>query len=396
MQRRQFLYTAAAAFPAVLASRRGLSAAEFDLVIRGGRVIDPSQKIDRMADVAVRAGKIAAVRPEISSSAAAETIDAQGKIVVPGLIDIHLHQGDPKLPPSEVLKTGVTSMVDGGSRGADNIDELITIARNAPNRMRIMLNIARTGNNPGGRGEFLDGIAPADVAKCRAAAEKNRDFIIGLKARLSRNVSGTLDLEVLRRARQVADAVKIPIMIHVGDTASPLPKILELLRPGDIVTHLYAPPPNGIMDDKGRVLEEVRQARRRGILFDFGNGRVEHWTWEVAQSALQQGFAPDTISTDLNLASRTDQVIDFPNVLSKFLLMGMPLNDVIARATINAARSHKVLKPYGTLRVGAVADIAVLEPTQGNFEFVDNYMGKKTGPQRLVTRAVVSGGKKIV
>lgn len=396
MHRRQFLHTAAAAFPAVLTFPRGLSAAEYDLVIRGGRVIDPSQRIDRIADVAVRAGKFAAVRPGIPSSAGAQSIDAQGKLVVPGLIDIHVHQGDPKLPPSEVLSTGVTAMVDGGSRGADNIDDLITVARNSPNHMRILLNIARTGNNPGGRGEFLDGIEPADVAKCRAAAEKNREWIVGLKARLSRGVTGGLDLEVLRRARQVADAVKIPIMIHMGDTASPLPKILELLRPGDIVTHMYAPPPHGIMDDKGKVLEEVRQARRRGVLFDFGNGRVEHWTWEVAQSGLQQGFAPDTISTDLNLASRTDQVLDFPNVLSKFLLMGMPLNDVIARATINSSRAIKEMKPYGTLRTGAPADIAILELTQGKFEFVDNYKGQRTGTQRLVTRGVVSGGKRIV
>jgi dihydroorotase len=394
MHRRQFLHTAAA-FPAVLTLPRGLSAAEYDLVIRGGRVIDPSQKIDRTSDVAVKSGKIAAVRPDIPTSSAAQTIDAQGKLVVPGLIDIHVHQGDPKLPPSEVLSTGVTAMVDGGSRGADNVDDLLAIARNSPNRMRILLNIARLGNNPGGRGEFLDGIEPADVAKCRAAAEKNREYVVGLKARLSRGVSGKLDLEVLRRARQVADAVKIPIMIHMGDTESPLPQILDLLRPGDIVTHMYAPPPHGIMDDKGKVLEEVRQARKRGVLFDFGNGRVEHWTWDVAQSGLKQSFAPDTISTDLNLASRTDQVLDFPNVLSKFLLMGMSLNDVIARATINSARAIKEMKPYGTLRTGAVADLAVLELAQGNFEFVDNYMGKRTGSQRLVARAVVYGGKKV-
>jgi len=316
--------------------------------------------------------------------------------VVPGLIDIHLHAPDPLLPPSEILSTGVTSMVDGGSRGADNVEELIRIARSAPNRLRIFLNIARLGNNPGGRGEFLDGIEPADVAKARAAAERNREWIVGIKARLSRGVSGDRDLEVLGRARQVADQVKIPIMIHVGDTASPLPKILAMLRPGDIVTHCYAPPPHGIMDDQGRVLAEVRQARKRGIRFDFGNGRIEHWTWEVAQSALKQDFPPDTISSDLNLASRTDQAIDLPNVMSKFLLMGMPLNQVIACVTANASRSIREMKPYGSLRAGVVADIAVLELTQGNFEFVDNYKGKRSGPQKLVRYAVVNGGKRVV
>ena len=326
---------------------------------------------------------------------ASQTIDAAGRLVVPGLIDIHMHAGDPKLPPSEVLTTGVTSLVDGGSRGADNIEELIAIARTA-NRMRIFLNIGRVGNNPNGRGEFLDGIEPANVALCRAAAERHRDFIIGIKARLSRGVSKDHDLEVLRRAREVADALKLPIMIHMGDTNSPLPQILALLRPGDIVTHLYAPPPHGIMDDKGQILPEVRQARKRGIRFDFGNGRTEHWTWEVAQSALKQGFAPDTISSDLNLASRGDQVVDLPNVMSKFLFMGMPLNEVIACVTVNATRSIKEMKPYGTLRTGATADIAVLELTEGSFEFSDNYNGKRTGTQRLVTRSVVAGGKRIV
>lgn len=317
--------------------------------------------------------------------------------MVPGLIDIHLHAPDPKLPPAEILATGVTSMVDGGSRGADNIDDLLEIARTAPNRLRILLNIARLGNNPGGRGEFLDGIEPADAAKCRAAAERNREWIVGIKARLSRGIAGDLDLEVLRRARQVADPLKIPIMIHIGNTASPLPKILELLRPGDIVTHVYAPPPHGIMDDRGHILPEVRQARRRGVLFDFGNGRTEHWTWEVAQSALRQNFPPDTISSDLNLAGRLDhQVIDLPNVVSKFLLMGMPLHQAIACVTVNAARAIRELNPYGTLRVGATADITLLELTKGTFEFVDNYGGKRMGSQRLVARAVLAGGKRAV
>jgi len=395
MRRRQFLQTAVTLPLAI--GRQSLFAAEYDLVIRGGRVIDPSQRMDRTADVAVKGRKIAAIRPNIPASATADSIDASGKMVVPGLIDIHLHAGDPNLPPSQILATGVTSMVDGGSRGADNVDELIGIARAAPNRLRILLNIARLGNNnPGGRGEFLDGIEPADVAKCRAAAERNRQWIVGLKARLSRGVAGELDMEVLRRALQVADPLKIPIMIHIGDTASPLPKILALLRPGDIVTHMYAPPPHGIMDDGGRLLPEVRQARQRGIRFDFGNGRTEHWTWEVAQSALQQGFPPDTISSDMNLLSRTDQVLDLPNVLSKFLLMGMPLNQVIACATVNASRSIAELKPYGTLRTGAAADITVLELTKGSFDFVDNYKGKRTGSDRLVTRNVIAGGKRVV
>jgi dihydroorotase len=391
MNRRQLLQAAA-----VLASRRCLSAAEYDLAILGGRVIDPSQHMDRIADIAIRGGGIAAIRRRISPSTAMETIDAHGKIVTPGLIDIHLHARDAALPPSEILSTGVTTMVDAGSRGADNVDQLIEIARHAPNRMRILLNIGRLGNNPNGRAEFLDGLEPADVEKAREAVGRNREWIVGIKARLSRGISGDKDLEVLQRALQAAGPLKIPIMIHMGDTASPLPQILALLRPGDIVSHMYAPTAHGILDADGRVLPEVREARRRGVRFDFGNGRTEHWSWDVAQRGLEQGFAPDTISSDLDLAGRKEQVLDLPNVLSKFLLMGMPLNQVIACVTSNASRAFREFNAYGTLRPGAIADVTVLEEMQGSFEFVDNFKNKRSGSHRLVARAVVVGGRRAV
>jgi dihydroorotase len=349
--------------------------------------------MDRIADIAIREGRIAAIR-RISPSAAAETIDAGGKIVTPGLIDIHLHARDAALPPSEILSTGVTTMVDAGSRGADNVDQLIEIARHAPNRMRILLNIGRLGNNPNGRAEFLDGLEPADVEKAREAVGRNREWIVGIKARLSRGISGDRDLDVLKRAIQAASPLNIPIMIHMGDTASPLPQILALLRPGDIVSHMYAPTPHGIMDEGGRVLPEVREARLRGIRFDFGNGRTEHWSWNVAQSALGQDFPPDTISSDLDLAGRKEQVLDLPNVLSKFLLMGMPLNHVIACVTSNASRAFREFNAYGTLRPGAIADVTVLEEMQGGFEFVDNFKNKRSGSRKLVARAVIVGGKR--
>jgi dihydroorotase len=398
MTRRTLLRTAAG-FPAVLTLPPSIRAAEYDLVIRNGRVIDPAQKIDRLADVAIRAGRIAAIRPNIPREAAAESLDAKGSLVAPGLIDIHLHARDATLLPPEILSTGVTSMVDGGSRGADNIGPILEIARNAPNRMRILINISRLGNNPNPdparRGEFLDGIELADVAKARAAIEQNRQWIIGMKARLSRNIAANHDLEALRRAVEAATPSGIPIMIHIGDTASPLPEILKLLRPGDIVTHLYAPPPHGIQDDAGRILPEVRAARRRGIRFDFGNGRNEHWTWAVAESALAQGFPPDTISTDLEVVGRTEQVFDLPTVMSKFLVLGMPLNQVIACVTSSAARSFREFHEYGSLRKGSVADVTILELTRGTFDFVDNYKGTRMGTQKLVTRAVLVAGKRI-
>ena len=199
----------------------------------------------------------------------------------------------------------------------------------------------------------------------RGAIARHRDVIVGVKARLSNNVAGTNDLEALRRAQEAAAPFNLPVMIHIGQSVSPMRAILALLKRGDIVTHMYAPAPNGILDDNGRVFPEVLAARRRGIVFDFGNGVADHFNWDVVERAMKQGFWPDTFSTDWNTMSRTTGVVDFPNVMSKFLMFGMPLDQVIARATVNAARVFEAFDDRGTLNVGAPADVAVLELKEG-------------------------------
>ncbi len=389
INRRQFVQAGAAS--ALLAGVRGAVAATYDLIIKGGRVIDPSAGLDAIRDVAIAAGRIAAVDTNLAGDAAT-TIDARGKVVAPGLIDIHTHAGRSKEGPPLALRDGVTGWIDAGSGGADNIDQVAAVARGAPQLGRILVNIARTGVTAGG--ELMD-ITNADVDLARGAVVRNRDIVVGVKARLSNNVAGMNDLEALRRAQEVASPFGLPVMIHIGQSYSPLRAILPLLKRGDIVTHMYAPAPNGILDDQNQLFPEVTAARRRGVLFDFGNGVADHFNWDGVERATRQGFWPDTISTDWNAMSKTTGVVDFPNVMSKFIMLGMPLSQVIACATVNATRVFPSFDNRGTLNVGAPADVAILELRDGTFEFLDNYKGTRTGHQRLFPSATVLAGKPV-
>jgi dihydroorotase len=387
--RRRFLSVAAAG-AATLSRLPRLVAAEYDLLIKGGRVMDPSRKFDqKVCDVAIKGGRIAAVQPNISTSSAAETLDAGGKLVVPGLIDIHTHAGREKEDAALCLADGVTSLVDAGSQGSDRIDEVVAIAKAAPTRMRVLINVGKKGIIP--EGDLID-LANVDVAATRAAIERHRDVIVGIKARLSKPVAGKNDVPALTLAQQIARPLNIPIMIHMGQTVSPIADILAVLKPGDIVTHMYAPPPNGIFDASGNLLPAVAEARKRGIWFDFGNGRVDHFNWEIVEQAMKARVFPDTISTDWGQAARTDQVFNFATVLSKFLMVGMPLDSVIACATSNAAATFPAFKGLGTIRVGSPADLAIMDIQQGSFEFEDNYKGKRTGRLKIVTTGAVFAG----
>lgn len=391
MNRRQFIYTTTGAAALLRIPTNAAGAPKYDLIVRGGRVIDPSRKLDAVRDVAISQGRIAAIKEHISADAA-DTLDASGKLVVPGLLDIHTHVTVAKDGPALCLADGVTGLVDAGSQGADRIGEVIPVAKASPQLCRVLINIGRAGILP--EGDTMD-LRRADVDAARAAIAQNREIIAGVKARLSADVAGPNDYEVLRRAQEVASSFHLPVMIHIGQTVSPLPKLLGLLKPGDIVTHMFAPPPNSIIDDHGQILPEVLAARRRGVVFDLGNGRTSHLRWDTAEGILKAGFLPDTFSTDWTLAGRTGQVVDFPNVMSKFLALGMPLDQVVARATVNASRVFPFFRNRGTLKVGASADLAVLELKEGSFEFVDNYANKLTGHQRLFPSATVLAGKRI-
>jgi dihydroorotase len=389
--RREFCAGAVAtAVATALGSSVQAADAGFDLVIKGGRVIDPSRKLDAVRDVGVRQGRIAAIERSLTAPAAA-TLDARGKLVVPGLIDIHTHAARTLEGPGMVLADGVTGFIDAGSYGADGIDAGIKVVRAAPQQGRLLVNVGRGGILPDG--DTID-LQRADTGAMRAAIAANRDLVVGIKARLTKGVTGN-DVETLRRAQEVATAFNLPVMIHMGQTESPLPKLMDLLKPGDIVTHLFAPPPNAIIDDAGKILPTVLAARRRGVLFDVGYGRVGHVRWDVVERILKAGFWPDTISTDWNADSKTTSVVDLPNCMSKLLTYGMSVSDAVACVTSNAARTFPVFRDRGTLKVGAVADIALLELRDGEFEFVDNYDNTQKAKQRLFPAGTVLAGKRV-
>src|SRR5207247_10807055 len=227
-------------------------------------------RLHAVRDVAISAGRIAAIDASIARDAT-DTIDARGKLVVPGLLDIHTHVARTAKGPSLVLQDGVTGWIDAGTQAADHIADTVAIARSSPQQGRVLINIGRAGILP--EGDTMD-LAHADVNAARDAISKNRDFIVGVKARLSRDVAGPNDFEVLRRTQEVATSFNLPVMIHMGQTISPLPKLINLLKRGDIVTHMFAPPPNSVIDDSGHILPEVLAARRRGVWFDIGNGQT--------------------------------------------------------------------------------------------------------------------------
>lgn len=390
LNRRQFLHSSI--YLSLLSQKAFAQTGRYDLIVRGGRVIDPSLRRDVVADVAVQDGRIAAVAANISATAAQE-IDASGRLVMPGLLDIHGHYARDSQGPHICLSDGVTGWVDAGSAGADNIDEIIAVARSAPQPARILINIGRQGVI--GEGDTAD-MSLANVEAARAAIARNLDYVVGVKARLTAGVTAN-DREVLRRAQEVASYFNLPVMIHMGQSETPMGELIRLLKPGDIVTHMFAPPPNAIVDAEGAIYPEILAARRRGIWFDIANGRIDHLRWDTFDDIMAAGFWPDTVSTDGFSTSRSvPGVVDFPNIMSKFLNFGgMGLVDVVASGSFNAARIFPFLRDKGTLNVGAPADIAILELRQGSFEFVDNYENVRVGPQRLFPYETILAGQRV-
>jgi dihydroorotase len=372
--------------------------ATYDLLLKGGHVIDPKNKISAVSDVAIRDGRIAAVARDIPAAQARKVVDVSGLYVTPGIIDLHAHVfagSDGKglagghtsiFPDDFALRTGVTTVVDAGSSGRRNFaDFKRTVVDRARTRVLVFLNIGGVGM-PGDAHE-----QNVDDMDAKAAAElalANPDTIVGIKVAHYRGPDWT----PVERGVEAGTIAKIPVMVDFGEFRPERPfqdLVLKKLRPGDIYTHaFYAPVP--MLDEKGHLLPYLFEARKRGVLFDVGHGGAA-FEFRQAAPAVKQGFPPDSISTDIHSGSINAGMKDQLNVMSKFLNMGMSLDDVIYRSTWNPARIiHR--EELGHLSVGAIADIAVLRLEKGKYGFVDSWGAGMGGTQRLTGELTVASG----
>lgn len=377
-----------------------------DLVVRGGRVIDPSQGIDRVADVAIDGNRIVAVGENVATGGARELLDAGGMIVTPGLIDLHTHVfwGVPPLgvqPDPHCLARGVTTAVDAGSSGASTFPAFRRyIIEVSATRIYAFLHIAQIGmaQDSGGTEEAapeLSDIRWARVDRAIEIAKAHADLIVGIKVRLSESMIGpSADQcrEALRRTRQAAEAIGKPCMVHPGGTTIGIDELLGMLAPGDIVTHCFHGRSEGALGADGRVRASVRGAVKRGIGFDVGHG-AGSFSWEVAKQALSQDLTCDTISSDIHTWSVPGPAYDLATTASKLLHLGMSLTEVIRKITVRPAQAIAMEDRIGTLRVGAEADVTLLRLAEGEWPLTDSHGRTEYGKQRLEAVKVVRAGR---
>ena len=368
------------------------------MLLKGGHVIDGKNHINAVRDVAVADGRIAAVSPDIPAAKAAKVVDVSGLYVTPGLVDMHAHVyagtgqrgaycGDNSVyPDGFTFRTGVTTVVDAGSSGWRNFPDFKDrVIDRSHTRVLAFLNIVGAGM----AGKVEQDVEQMDPKAAAEQAMRYRDIIVGIK---TAHYAGP-EWTAVERAVEAGTLANIPVMVDFGTFRPERPfqdLVLKKLRPGDIYTHMYlswVP----MLDDSGRVLPYLFEARRRGVIFDVGHGGGS-FLFRQAVPAMRQGFGPDSISTDLHIGSMNAGMKDMLNVMSKFLNMGMPLDEVILRSTWTPAREIKH-EELGNLSVGAAADVAVLRVEEGHFGFVDTYGARLRGTRKLECELTVRNGR---
>src|SRR5882724_4256340 len=372
----------------------------FDLILKGGQVIDPSQRLDTIADIGFADGKVAGIGAQLAADAATEVRDVSGYIVSPGLIDLHTHVywGGTSLgiDAEEFCRTsGVTTCIDTGSAGPGNFAGFRKHVIE-PSAVRILayLHVSFAGifgfskTVMVGESEELRLMAPSEAVEI---AEANRDVIVGIKVRVGRHSSGTSGVAPLDIDLQVANEAGIPLMCHIDFPPPSYEDVLERLRPGDVLTHAFRPFPNSPIDHQGKVKDAVQRARKRGVMFDIGHGKAS-FAFKTARGMLANGFYPDTISSDVHALCIDGPAFDQVTTMSKFLCMGMPLPDVVAASTVNAAMALR--RPeLGGLKPGSVGDATLISIKDGQFDYVDVVGEHLIGDRKIVSEGVVIGGR---
>jgi len=410
LSRRQFLTASAATALSGHLANPAFAAMgpsdKFDLVIKGGDVLDPSQSLRGKRDIGIRWGVIEAIEAEIPAARAAKTIDASGKLVTPGLVDLHCHvypYGSAiGIPADELVQfQGTTTVVSAGDAGVNNLAALRRyVVAQSRARIYAFVHIANNGLSAFPVAELYN-IDNAQVEACAMALAENPDFLIGVKVRMSENVIFKHGLEPLKRGIKACEMCGWPakMMVHIGgvETKELMSEILNLLRPGDVLTHSYsgflnnAGVATNIVQD-GKLLPAALAAKQRGVIFDVGHGGGS-FDFTVAEVAIPGGCTPDTISSDIHVFSGNSPGIPYlPNVMSKFMALGLSLEQVVSMATVAPAKIINRAPKIGTLQIDAPGDVAIMEVVEGPVTFVDTRNNKRDGKVLLKpVQTVVNG-----
>ena len=371
---------------------------QFDLLIKGGDVVDPGSGKQGRLDVAIKRNRIAAVDANIPAESAVRVIDATGQYVTPGLVDLHTHvyhsvtywgiQADPV-----AARSGVTTWLDVGSAGAFNVQGFRDfIVKPSEARLYSLLNISTIGLTASSW--ELANLNYCDVDLCVKLTNLNRDLILGVKVRIDHNTTSGTGVEPLRRGREAAEQLELPMMVHIGYGPPTVSEVLPFLRPGDILTHCFTGGNMKIIDSAGKLLDDAKRAWDAGVVMDVGHGGGS-FSFETAEKLIEQGYNADVISSDIHQHSVNGPLFDLPTCLSKFMAIGMSFEDVIRAATVRPAQVMGLGDEIGTLKVGALADVALFTLEKGDFPLYDVHMETRHGSELMRNTLTIVNGREM-